>query len=444
VAAAAAVSALAVIGLVFVMISLFSEDAPPVIDTPTTIPSTSLPPATTTIPPPLAAPELSWERYEPFGRVLFPAAPFRFVALVAGPDQFVAAISYGSEHAIAKSSDGREWSISEPSVVSSVDSLAYGPPGYVAVGATTEGTPGVWISADADTWTPPSEPGTLLEHQPRDVAWGDSGYIIVAEDPDSVPMLPVLFHSVDGSSWSEVAIPYDEWMLQEFTLGVGWSSHVTYGPHGYVLAASDWDCGGSAIWHSPDGLAWTSIPYEAELFGPIGGHCTETFQGSFTFSDAAYGGAGYVVVGQHDFPDATTAGVLLSPDGINWTRAPQEPLEVPYWMNGIAADAGGYVAAGEIGNSQPIIWTSSDGYNWTQVADETLFSFTATAENPLDGDELAGVSTGTAWAVAAMGDTYVVTGNMGISEFPNPDDPTNANPVLGPMTTAIWRGTVSD
>jgi hypothetical protein len=46
--------------------------------------------------------------------------------------------------------------------------------------------------------------------------------------------------------------------------------------------------------------------------------------------------------------------------------------------------------------------------------------------------------------VAALNDTYIVTGDMGINQFTNPGDPTNANPVLGPMTTPIWRGTLSD
>lgn len=450
VAVAAGVSVLALIGLVAAMITLFSDDAPPVIDTPTTIlsdnptptttpPPTTIPPATTTIPAPVPAVELTWERLEPFGRTLFPERPVRLGAVVAGPDQFVAAADDGLEAGFATSFDGRGWSLSDHP--GSVDELTYGPPGYVAVGGTRQGTPGVWTSPDGLTWTPPSDPGTLLEHQPREVGWGEDGYIIVAEDPTS--MLPVLFHSVDGSSWSPVVIPYDEWMLDD-GLGFGWTSHLAYGPSGYMLAASEYTCGGSAIWHSPDGLNWTLLPHDEEAFGPIGGYCTEEFGGAFTFHDAAYGDAGYVVVGMHDFPRRTTAGVLVSQDGINWTRVPQAPLEVPYWMNGITAGGGGFVAAGEVAQSQPIIWTSPDGSTWTPVSDETLFTFTATAENPLGGDELIGVSTGTAVVVAALDDTWIVTGDMGINQFPNPDDPTNANPVSGPTTTPIWRGTLSD
>jgi hypothetical protein len=426
-AATAAVSVLALIGLVFMMISLFSNDAPPVIDAPTT--TLSEQPTATTV-------ELTWERLEPFDRAIFPEQPIGLGAVVVGPDQFVAA---AAGNAIATSADGREWSLSEHP--GGVDALAYGPPGYVAVGATRGGSPGVWISPDALTWAQPSDPGTLSEHQPREVGWGQYGYIIVAEDPAS--LLPVLFQSVDGSSWSPIVIPYAEWML-DGELGFEWTSHLTFGPSGYVLASSEYICGGSAIWHSPDGLNWTLLAHDEEAFGPIGGWCSEDFGGAFTFHDAAYGEGGYVVVGMHDFPEATTAGVLVSPDGVNWTRAPQDPLGVPYWMNGITAGAGGYVAAGEFDNSQPMIWTSPEGYTWTPVSGDALFTFTATAENPLGGDDLVGVSSGTAWAVSALNGTYIVTGDMGINQFANPDDPTNANPVLGPTATPIWRGTVSD
>jgi hypothetical protein len=138
--------------------------------------------------------------------------------------------------------------------------------------------------------------------------------------------------------------------------------------------------GDAAVWTSPDGLTWTRVPHDDEVFSDD--------YGSRMFSVAS-GGPGLVAVGSADvspegdegnFAALTSlrdAAVWTSPDGLTWTRVPH--IEAVFGghgeqeMRAVVAGGPGLVAVGE-SDFAAAVWTSPDGLTWTRVPhDEEVF-----------------------------------------------------------------------
>ena len=98
-----------------------------------------------------------------------------------------------------------------------------------------------------------------------------------------------------------------------------------------VSAAACPDGGGSGIWTSADGVAWTPVdPPRADR----------------NLVDIAVGGPGYVAI------SAVPAAVWTSTDGVSWTQVPPVPSFDDAMLTSVASARGTIVAAG-----QGRVWT---------------------------------------------------------------------------------------
>jgi len=129
--------------------------------------------------------------------------------------------------------------------------------------------------------------------------------------------------------------------------------------------------GAAAVWTSVDGMSWSRVPHDEATFGGAG----EQYMTS-----VIAGGPGLVAVGWDLDPSGfdADAAVWTSPDGINWSRVPhdEEVFGGPSYqaMWGATASGSRVVAVGSSRSSQaddPIatVWSSFDGITWSRVPD---------------------------------------------------------------------------
>jgi hypothetical protein len=202
---------------------------------------------------------------------------------------------------------------------------------------------------------------------PGFVAVGSSGSI---DDGDAA-----VWTSVDGITWSRV--PHDEEVFggpdSQRMLSV-----IAAGP-GLVAVGADGSVTGrhwaAAAWTSIDGVTWSRVPHDEAVFGGAE---------SQAMASVTVGGPGLVAVGGpgHGWDEGGDAAVWTSVDGITWSRVPHSE-EVfggarVQWMSGVTTGGPGLVAVGydsqgPIHNdSDAAVWTSVDGITWSRVPhDET-------------------------------------------------------------------------
>ena len=237
-----------------------------------------------------------------------------------------------------------------------IRSVAVGGPGLVAVGSTAydHGDPALWTSVDGIAWTQ-----VPLDEE----AFGDGGPMsVIAAGPGLVAVGEGVWTSVDGFDWDRV--PDEEGIFEDAGL-----TSVTVGGPGLVavgvVAGGEFD--NAAVWTSVDGIVWTRVPHDEATFG-------ERSPGvDLTMSHVTVGGPGLVAVGMDwSGPDANAA-VWTSVDGLNWTRVPHDE-EVfggsgHQAISGVTAAGPGLVAVGTTRSpQQAVVWTSVDGLTWTRVA----------------------------------------------------------------------------
>jgi hypothetical protein len=110
-----------------------------------------------------------------------------------------------------------------------------------------------------------------------------------------------------------------------------------------------------AVWTSIDGLEWSRVPHEADVFGfPEGG----------TIGTVAAGPGGLIAIGG-EFMTVSGPTVWRSVDGLRWSRLPPNPDLVA--INDLAAFSGSYVAVGA-NDEGAAVWLSSDGLEWSRAA----------------------------------------------------------------------------
>jgi len=142
-----------------------------------------------------------------------------------------------------------------------------------------------------------------------------------------------------------------------------------------LLAVGGDEVGGdfdAAVWTSPDGLAWSRVAHDEEVFGG---------SGMQLMAAVAAGGPGLVAVGGDSSGDDVDVAVWVSSDGVTWSRVAQdeEALVGPDNQRAttMAATGFGLVAAGWEGlgeDSDAAVWVSADGLAWSRVGDdEALF-----------------------------------------------------------------------
>jgi hypothetical protein len=170
--------------------------------------------------------------------------------------------------------------------------------------------------------------------------------------------------STDGIAWSRV--PHDE----EIFGGEGQSAamSVTKGGPGLVAVGftglpEDWR---GAVWTSPDGLTWSRVSFEDD----------EEDHGLMMFTTVTEGGPGLVAMG-HTGQDRHA---FFSPDGITWTAATASLLSAEH-VSEVTAGGPGLVAVGS-GSGQSdneerfvqdaAVWTSQDGMGWSRPFDDAM------------------------------------------------------------------------
>ena len=333
VAVAAAALILIIIGGLTWLTPL-SDTIPPS-DTQTTIPQTTVPETTVPTTPDTTVPELT----EPLSSSIWSRLPH---------DEAV----FGGE--------GSEWMFD----------VTVGGPGLVAVGS--DGSDAVvWTSVDGIAWLRvPHDDVVFGGAGMSSVTVGGPGLVAVGSADPHNDEDAVVWTSVDGITWSRV--PHDESVFG----GVGeqWMGSVTAGGPG--LVAVGWDLVGfdadAAVWTSPDGVTWSRVPHDEEVFGG------RSYQ---AMRELTAGGPGLVAVGEdrsRDFDDGDVA-VWTSVDGITWSRVPHDEENLGEGqVTSVTSVGSGLVAVGNVGSDagdDAAVWTSTDGITWSRVPhDEAVFA----------------------------------------------------------------------
>jgi hypothetical protein len=143
----------------------------------------------------------------------------------------------------------------------------------------------------------------------------------------------------EGGVWRRV--PHDEAVFG----GDGYQSMLAITAGGPGLVAVGYEAIGgdsdAAVWTSPDGVTWSQVPHDEAVFGG---------EGPQKMLAVVAGGPGLVAVG-HDFADGDgDAAVWTSEDGMIWTRVCQETEvfggDSYQMMTAVAVGGPGLVAVG--------------------------------------------------------------------------------------------------
>ncbi len=233
-----------------------------------------------------------------------------------------------------------------------------GGPGLVAVGSDDD-VAAVWTSPDGLTWTRVATDDDSFGGEVNDVVAAGPGLVAVGSDRDGA----AVWTSPDGLTWTRV--PHD--------LGGGGIHDVTVGGPGLVAVGghelyADRPMGAirAVVWTSPDGLNWTRVPHDDDIFGGVEGDEVD-------MTGVTAGGPGLVAVG---------SAVWTSPDGLDWSRVPVDesvfggvvPGGRDEGMTSVVAADSGIVAVGSSGG-HAAVWTSPDGLAWSRAPhDDAVFA----------------------------------------------------------------------
>jgi hypothetical protein len=301
---------------------------------------------------------------------------------------------------------GNEWSQvpqDEEVFTAHMQSVTVGGPGLVAVGGNEEdeSSAAVWTSVDGITWSRVSHDEEVFGGAVMvSVTVGGPGLVAVGWDEYEDESSAAVWTSVDGITWSRVS--HDDEVF-----GGAVMDSVTVGGPGLVAVGQSLfervnggDGTAAAVWTSVDGITWTHVPDNEEVFSG---------SRNLGMRSVAAGGPGLVAVGSADPHNGEDAAVWTSVDGITWSRVSHDE-EVfggtgpalrggEQNMTDVTAGGPGLVAVGWefLGvSANAVVWTSVDGMTWTRV--------------PNDDDIFGGVSHQAIWGVTTDGPTVVAVG----------------------------------
>jgi hypothetical protein len=166
---------------------------------------------------------------------------------------------------------------------------------------------------------------------------------------------------------------------------------ITAGGPGLVATGVSYSDEESVIWTSTDGRTWNRVERSAELG---------------TIYDVTTAGPGLVAVGTQAFGGGAGTGdeapIWTSADGFTWTEAPSDHVFRGAWLRAVAVGGPGLVAVGSTLDG-PQAWFSSDGLTWDQAS-----------MPPLPPD----ISSIDSWMqdVAVAGDHLVAVGQIGFAD----------------------------
>jgi hypothetical protein len=253
-----------------------------------------------------------------------------------------------------------------------MNGVTAGGPGLVAVGSDNlpGGRAAVWTSPDGITWSRVSLDEAVFGGKGPQVmnavTAGGPGLVAVGRAGPMTPQEAVaaVWTSLDGITWSRV--PYDEAAFGG--RGNLFMNSVAAGGPGLVAVGGtrSWQRGDPApVWTSPDGITWSRVPDDEAVF-----------PGLMEIESVTAGGPGLVAVG-YDSAEESGA-VWTSPDGITWSRVPNDEAvfggEGDQLLNGVTVwERDLLVAVGSVTGPESvhsIAWTSPDGISWSRVPRE--------------------------------------------------------------------------
>ncbi len=251
--------------------------------------------------------------------------------------------------------------------------ITVGGPGLVAVGwdvTDEDQDAAVWTSVDGTVWTRVAHDEELFGGEGRQLMWdvtqGGPGLVAVGLNESGWPYHAVVWTSTDGIDWTRIDID-----LTNKEIGGGMLA-VTPGGPGLVAVGEEFNSHGkgAAVWVSDDGVNWTRIAnHEAVFHEDLGNGY------AYTMSDITTGGPGLVAVGWEGFMSEDDAAIWTSPDGLTWTKVPRDEnvfggsgLQI---MTAISNGDPGFVAVGQQSTNNEwdaAVWASEDGLNWSRIS----------------------------------------------------------------------------
>ena len=207
----------------------------------------------------------------------------------------------------------------------------------------------VFTSPDGAQWTS-RDSGVAIGL--NGITYGDGQFVAVGGYGDGTTFMSAILTSFDGITWTKQSPDTDT----HFTA-------ITYAQGRFVAGGYGHNPrGAESVWSS-DGVVWT--PWEWKLTDPI--------RDPFGLDSITYGNGLFVAVFQGNEGTVPVGCFLTSSNGEAWakTRYPSG-LSAVAFGNGQFAAAGGYFEYPQGGGTRhhSLIYSSTDGTNWTWRADE--------------------------------------------------------------------------
>lgn len=221
---------------------------------------------------------------------------------------------------VGTSPDGLSWTTHPTNASDDLRTLIWDGSQYVAGGFSGL----IMTSTDAVSWTQQLPVTAITSEGIEDILWNSSQSQFVA-----VGRAGNILTSPDG----------DNWTLQTSGTETYWFNSLVWSDtqSQYVAVGSS-----DTIHTSPDGVNWTS---------------RNSGTSNKTFKSVTWDGSQYVAVGFYGI-------IVTSPDGISWTT---RNTDTQHNFQGVTSNGSMLVAAGYGSNSNTgILWSSSDGVNWTE------------------------------------------------------------------------------
>lgn len=303
-------------------------------------------------------------------------------------------------------------------------------PAQVAVGS--DGLAGgedaaVWTSSDRRSWSRVPDQAVFGGEGAQvmsSVSAGPGGLVAVGYEAIEGDADAAVWTSLDGTTWSRV--PHDERIFGG--KGNQIMNDVTRAGSGLVAVGSSGPEGmeHAAVWISPDGVSWSRVPDDAAVFGGSGP----------TFMASVDAGASWIVaVGYtHAWTRGDPAPVWISRDGLTWSRVPDhEGVFGGAWLSGVAVGGSGIVSVGRV-DTDAAVWTSpADRMRWSRVPhDEFVFGgYASSIMNSVifSGSTMVVVGA-TSWPTSPVGEAWLSADGTTWSRVAH----------TGPMTPGMMNG----
>ncbi|HWQ74681.1 MAG TPA: immunoglobulin-like domain-containing protein [Syntrophomonas sp.] len=282
--------------------------------------------------------------------------------------------------AIMTSADGVEWDVTHTNSTNTLWDITYAGSSdagtFVAVGGESTGSYYICTSSDGATWTQRSNSGSAYA-QLLSVTYVNSQFIAVGSTNSggsSGANKAFITTSVNGISWSDRS----DTTKSGLRVIVGDSNNnvsVAMGGTGNIYTSDNggtsWDYRTLGATKHLNSVAWNgsdlfvSVGIEGTIqTSPDGVNWTIRTSGtSYNFNEVEYLNGQFIAVGRNGI-------IFTSGDGSAWTSRSSGTTRD---LKGIAYGAGKYVVVGGDNSSNPVVLTSENGMDWSQVTNDPPF-----------------------------------------------------------------------